>query len=126
MGEKSRFCSQFVSHVLQPVACVEPSKYLAFMPEEFGRSDSSNEELWYQFYNDRKRQFLAMSMYLVPLDQIRQIITTDFPALAPLVDRPVIKLDTSDLHGDERAVYSEVETDRYIDCWRTVVGNCTS
>ena len=77
---------------------------------------------WHQFDKQRKHQFMAMSVYLIPLDQVREIIVDDFPALRELVNRRFVRLDTSDLRGDEGIVYCDQEADRYIDCWRRFAG----
>ena len=77
-------------------------------------------DLWHQFEQQRKRQFMEMSVYLVPLAQVREIIEGNFPALKDLVNRSFVRLDTSDLDGDEGVVYCDREADRYIDCWRRV------
>ena len=69
---------------------------------------------------------MTMSVYLVPLDQVREIIAMDFPALKDLVNRSFVRLDTSDLDGDEGIVYCDQEADRYIDCWRRVAGKYAS
>jgi hypothetical protein len=67
-----------------------------------------------------------MSVYLVPLDRVQEIIAKDFPALTDLVNRSFVRLDTSDLDGDEGIVNSDQEADRYIDCWRRVAGKYAS
>lgn len=69
---------------------------------------------------------MVMSVYLVPLDRVREIIAKDFPVLTDLVNRSLVRLDTSDLDGDEGVVYSDQEADRYIDCWRRVAGTYVS
>ena len=80
-------------------------------------------DLWHQFDKQCKHQFMHMSVYLLPLDQVREIIAQDFPALRDLVEnRSFVRLDTSDLDGDEEFVYCDQEADRYIDCWRRFAG----
>jgi len=84
-------------------------------------------DLWHQFDKQCKHQFMHMSVYLLPLDQVREIIAQDFPALRDLVEnRSFVRLDTSDLDGDEEFVYCDQEADRYIDCWRRVAGKYAS
>jgi hypothetical protein len=120
---KNQFRSQFVSHVCQALAYVEPSKYTEFMVEEVGHPDSESKPLWHRFHFNKTAQFMSMAIFLIPLSQVRQILSTDFAAVAPLVEKRVIKLDTSGLQVDGRDVQSsEPETDRYIDSWRKVVG----
>jgi hypothetical protein len=77
-------------------------------------------DLWHQFAEARKHQFMVMSVYLLPLDQVQQIIAADFPLLVDLVNKNVVRLDTSDLAGDEDVVFDDEEADAYIDCWRRV------
>jgi hypothetical protein len=89
-------------------------------------AQSADLDLWHQFDKQRKRQFMIMSVYLVPLDQVRDIIAEDFPALMELVNRSFVRLDTSDLDGDEGIVSCDQEADRYIDCWRRVAGKYAS
>jgi hypothetical protein len=69
---------------------------------------------------------MAMSVYLVPLEQVHDIIVRDFPSLRDLVNRSFVRLDTSDLDGDEGVVYCDQEADRYMDCWRRVAGKYAS
>jgi len=78
-------------------------------------------DLWHEFDKTRKSQFMTMSVYLVPLETLRAIITSDFPALSDLVSQGVVRLDTSDLDGvDKETVYCDSKADQYIDCWRRV------
>jgi hypothetical protein len=106
--------------MMYQLTLVSPDKYQAFMFQEFGKQDSIKKELWHEFRNDREPQFKAMSVYLVPLNEIREIVSRDFPAVVPLIERPLVRMDTSDLDEDENFVYSDVETDRFVDCWRRV------
>jgi hypothetical protein len=85
-----------------------------------------DSDLWHQFAEERKHQFMIMSVYLVPLDQVQQIIAVDFPVLVELVNKNVVRLDTSDLAGDEDVVFGDKEADAYIDCWRRVAGKYAS
>jgi hypothetical protein len=124
--EKSRFVTPFVSLVSHPLTRLPVSEFETFMHNEFTNVDPIEIDLWHQFDMERKHQFMAMSVYLVPLDQVREIISTDFPALRDLVNRSFVRLDTSDLDGDERVVYCDQEADRYIDCWRRVAGKYAS
>ena len=99
------------------------------MHDELAHPDAmidSDHDLWHQFSEQRKHQFMIMSIYLVPLDQVQQIIAAEFPVLAGLVNRSVVRLDTSDLAGDEGVVFCEEEADAYIDCWRRVAGKYAS
>ena len=98
-----------------------------FLHEEIPQQSPTELDLWHQFDKQRKHQFMTMSVYLVPLDQVRDIIARDFPALKDLVDhRSFVRLDTSDLVGDEGVVYCDHEADRYIECWRRVAGKYAS
>jgi hypothetical protein len=63
---------------------------------------------------------MAMSIYLVPLEQVQGIVGGEFKALAELVNRRFVRLDTSNLLGDEGIVQCDEESNRYIDCWRRV------
>jgi hypothetical protein len=92
------------------------------MHGELTQTQTIGNDLWHQFSEQRKLQFMAMSIYLVPLSQVQEIITAEFPALSGLVGRSVVRLDTSDLVGDEGIMYCDEEADRYIDCWRRVAG----
>jgi hypothetical protein len=84
-------------------------------------------DLWHEFDKECKSQFMAMSVYLIPLDAVRDIIAKDFPALSDLVSEHFQRLDTSDLEGgDAEIVYSDSAADRYIDCWRRVAGKYAS
>ena len=96
------------------------------MLKELTQTNPLEDDLWHQFDKRRKHQFMAMSVYLIPLDQVRHIIASEFPALKDLVNRNFVRLDTSDLDGDEGIVYCDQEADRYIDCWRRVAGKYAS
>lgn len=97
------------------------------MHEEVPKQLPTELDLWHQFDKQRKHQFMTMSVYLVPLDEVREIITRDFPVLRDLVNhRSFVRLDTSDLDGDEGVISCDLEADRYIDCWRRVAGKCAS
>ena len=93
------------------------------MHDEFAHTSPSEQDPWHQFDKQRKDQFMAMSVYLVPLESVHAILRDDFPVLRGLVEKSFVRLDTSDLTGeDEGIVYCEEECDRYIDCWRRVAG----
>ena len=126
--EKLRFCTPFVSLVSHLLTRLPPSDFETFMHDEFAHPhDHPSPDLWHQFDKQRKDQFMAMSVYLLPLDQVHAILRDEFPALRGLVERSFVRLDTSDLAGeDEGIVYCEEEADRYIDCWRRVAGKYAS
>jgi hypothetical protein len=89
------------------------------LTSETGATDG---DLFGRFTADRRQQIMAMSMYLIPMDQVRAIIVDDFKALVGLFDGSlVIRLDTTHLHGTEELVYCDEESDRYLECWRRVV-----
>jgi hypothetical protein len=116
--EKSRFCTPFVSLVSHPLTRLSPSDLETFTKEEIPEPLIAE---WDQFATRRREEFMAMSIWLIPWSQIEAILEMDFRALLELVNRNYVRLDTSGLdEGDETVVYSEEETDRYIDCWRKV------
>jgi hypothetical protein len=97
------------------------------MHDEISHSNAMiDNDIWHTFAEQRRHQFMAMSMYLVPLEQVQQILVADFPLLATLINRSVVRLDTSDLVGDENVVFGDEEADAYIDCWRRVAGKYVS
>ena len=125
--EKSRFCTPFVSLVSHLLTRLPPSEFETFMHDEFAHAPSQQEDLWHKFDKQRKDQFMAMSVYLLSLEQVRQILQDEFPALRELVEKNFLRLDTSDMTGeDEGVVYCEEEAERYIECWRRVAGKYAS
>jgi len=92
------------------------------MREELRESKGvPHDELFYRFYQQKRIQFMSMSIYLIPLNDVKEIIERDFPALAERVlSKNCIKLDTKDIVGDDTVVSRDEETDRYMDCWRRV------
>lgn len=118
--EKLRVSTNFVSLVSYPLTRLTHSELEALMHSDPTHPElTADGDLWHKFSAQRKHQFMAMSVYLVPLDQLREIIAADFPAFKDLlIDRNLRKLDTSDLDGDEGIVYCDQEADQYIDCWR--------
>jgi hypothetical protein len=71
---------------------------------------------------------MAMSVYLIPLEQVKQLVTSDFSVLLDLVvKQESVRLDTSDLQGDDEGiVYCDEAADRYVDCWRRVADKYVS
>jgi len=121
-GEKSRFCTPFVSLISHPLTSLAPAELESFINVDIRKRNSDdNGDLWHEFDKTRKSQFMAMSVYLIPLESLRDIITNDFPALSHLVGQGGVRLDTSDLDGgDKETVYCDFKADQYIDCWRRV------
>jgi hypothetical protein len=115
--EKSRFCTAFISLVLHPLTRLSSSEFNTLLISETGEMDGDR---WNQFSFQRRQQFMAMSIYLVPLDQVQEIIGEEFKVLAGLLSRSFIRLDTSNLLGDEGIVHCDEESNQYIDCWRRV------
>jgi hypothetical protein len=115
--EKSRFCTAFISLVLHPLTRLPSSEFNTILTSE---TEGIDCDRWNQFSHERRRQFMAMSIYLVPLDQVQGIVGEEFKALAELVNRTFVRLDTSNLLGDEGIVQCDEESNRYIDCWRRV------
>jgi len=127
-GEKSRFCTPFVSLILHPLTSLTPGELESFMDVDIPEGKGHEYvDLWHEFDKSRKSQFMAMSVYLIPLESLRAIITSDFPALSDLVGQGGVRLDTSDLDGgDKETVYCDSKADQYIDCWRRVAGKNTA
>jgi predicted lipid carrier protein YhbT len=118
--EKSRFVTSFVSLVTHPLTLLPLHEMESLMKDELSQQTPSHD-LWEQFSEERKRQFMAMSVYLIPLDQVLQLVGSEFSVLVDLLNRNLVRLDTSDLLGeDEGIVHCDEETDRYVDCWRHV------
>lgn len=117
--EKIRFCSIFTTLISMLIPRLPLSESDAVLTSETGATDG---DLFGRFVTDRRREIMAMSMYLIPMDQVRAIVVDDFKALAGLFDGcTVIRLDTKNLWGDEGIVYCDEESDRYLECWRRVV-----
>jgi hypothetical protein len=84
-------------------------------------------DLWRKFHDLRLRQFIIMSIYLIPLSDVHEIVDRDFPALAESVRKRTVRLDTSDLNdGEESIENSDSEADLYMDYWRTIAGKVAS
>ena len=124
--EKSRFCTNFVALITHPITTFA-GEMRTFLQPEFPDDDSITEDLWRKFHNLRLQQFMAMSIFLIPLSDVHEIVERDFPALAELVRKRAMRLNTSDLNGgDENIVNSDLEADRYVDYWRRVAGKYAS
>lgn len=122
--EKTRFCPSFVSLVSYPLTRLTLSEFNTVLASETEAIDS---DPWHRFLDERRRQFMAMSVYIIPVDEVQKIIREEFKALVGLFDRSSIRLDTSGLSGDEEIVYCDEESDRYMECWRRVsmvYGSC--
>jgi hypothetical protein len=124
--EKSRFCGPFVSLVSHPLTSLPPSEIETLIRDELPQPFSMTTDPWHQFASQIKDQFMAMTIYLIPLSEMQLIVSADFPGLRELVNRSFVRLDTSDLDGAEDIVYCEEEADRYIDCWRRFAGKYAS
>jgi hypothetical protein len=118
--EKERLWSPFVTLVTHPLA--RHSDFDSFMREELREAKTvPHDELFYRFYQQKRIQFMLMSVYLIPLNDVQKIIERDFPALAgPVLSKKCIKLDTKDIVGDDSVSLRDEEADRFMDCWRKV------
>lgn len=91
------------------------------MREELMEQNSlPHGKLFYQFFNQKRIQFMGMSIYVIPINDIREIVKRDFPALVEIFTKDCARLDTKNIRGDDTVVCRDEETDRFMDCWRKV------
>jgi hypothetical protein len=115
--EKNRFWTPYVNGMAHSITRIPRTYFDSVLISETGATEG---DLFDRFIKERRAQFNASSVYLIPVDQVREIVASDFKAFAELFGRAPIRLDTTHLHGDEEIVYCDEESDRFMECWRRV------